>query len=186
MKIPYRFIKAFQKKLDDGQIISKRELWGGKYGIYTDDSDILNVLTHLGFFTNNLDLKEWNPKWEPSDVIFPNINKEEEIKGDLSVTVLLLPGLDKYESVFKNGINSRNWKKVNKHNGLSIAVFNVKWEIEGAYLRDKSFFKRYQTEILYDSKYLKQQLANKQGWKFDVNYFKELRQKYSNIESEKQ
>lgn len=182
VKIPYRFVKTFLKELYKGNISKKRELWGGVDGVYTDDSDILTVLAHSGFFDNTIDLSPWNKGWTKDDIIIPSINKDNEIKGDLSVTILLLPGLKSYESIYSNGINSRSWKEVNRHDGLSFAIFNIKWEIEGSYLRDKSFFKRYQTELSYDEKYMKQMLESKDGWTFDVALYKELKKKFETNE----
>lgn len=181
VKIPYRFVKTFLKELYKGNISKKRELWGGVDGVYTDDSDILTVLAHSGFFDNTIDLTPWNKEWTKDDIIVPTINKDNEIKGDLSVTILLLPGLKSYDSIYSNGINSRSWKEVNKHDGLSFAIFNIKWEIEGSYLRDKSFFKRYQTELSYDEKYMKQMLESKDGWTFDVALYKELKKKFETL-----
>lgn len=175
IKIPYRFIKDFKVNLSNGTIVRKRELWGGVDGVYTDDSDILAVLAHLGFFNDNLDLKNWNESWSPQDIVHPTINEANDIKGDLSVTILLLPALASYESNYANGINSRSWRHVNKHDGLSYAVYNLKWEIEGSYLRDKSFFKRYQTELSYETKYLKQKLDRK-GWNFNMKYYREIKE----------
>ncbi|EGV66596.1 hypothetical protein PSN45_002789 [Yamadazyma tenuis] len=187
VKIPSRFVKSFVQGLETGDVANKREIWGGKHGIYTDDSNILTMLAHLGFFEENgkLDLTGWNPKWSPSDVIFPRINQENHIKGDLSVTLMLLPTLSEYKSVYAHGINTRTWNKLNKHSGLSMAVYNIKWEIDGSYLRDKSFFKRYQTEVAYDLKYLKQSEEAGDGWTFDVKYYHQLKEKYKNMETEK-
>lgn len=177
IKIPYRFVKSFIEDLLPEEIPRRRRLWGGNNGIYTDDSDILTVLAHLGFFNDNLDLTTWNPTWTKQDVVYPLINQDNDIKGDLSVTILLLPALSSYKSVYANGINSRPWDQYNKHNGLSISVFNVKWELEGSFIRDKQFFKRYETEITYDTKYLKQS-----EWKFDYKYYKQLKEKYEKLE----
>lgn len=180
IKIPHRFIKSFKQEFLEGKIERKRELWGGQNGIYTDDSDILTVLYHMGFFNDNIDLTEWNELWTPQDIIVPEINKDKDIKGDLSVTLLILPSLSNYHGFYANGINSRSWKEINRHDGLSYAVSNIKWEIENSYLRDKSFFKRYQTEVAYDLRHMK----HEESWDFDVKYYKQLKQKYEQEKTE--
>lgn len=179
VKIPYRFIKSFLYNLNNGTIAKTRELWGGIDGIYSDDSDVLTVAAHLGFFDDTIDLTTWNPNWTPSDIITPFITKDEEIKGDLSITVLMLPGLKTYDLIYQNGINSRSWKEINKHDGLSLAIYNIEWELEGNYLKDKSFFKRYQTELAYDLRYMNSTSQQQDGWKFDMKLYKELKKKVS-------
>jgi hypothetical protein len=180
MKIPARFIETFKFKLDNNE--TKRELWGGAGGIYTDDSDILSVLAHIGLFNNNINLKPWNKdkNWR---LIQPLISKPGDvIPGDLSVEILLLPPLPQYNGFYANGINSRSWTSPNKHNGLSIAIHNVKWETCDTYLRDKQTFKRYQGEMALDKQLTKDIMNSKPGWKFNVEYYKQLKQKFSDLE----
>lgn len=181
VKIPYAHIRRFRNDFET--VIRKRELWGGAGGVYTDDSDVLCVLTHLGLFSNNIDLKQWNEQWVPADVIKPHTENEEEIEdgiyGDLSVEILLLPRLPLYPGYFANEINSRSWLGNNKHRGLSIAVHNIKWESCGTYLRDKSIFKRYHQELIQDAQENSTNISQKQGWSFNYKYYKELKQKYS-------
>ena len=186
IKIPYKFIKLFKEDLDDGNIPLKRQIWGGASGIYTDDSDILLVLAHLGLFTGKMDLTEWNEKWTLDDIITPLDAKNDpnEIHGDLSVTILLLPLLPDYHGYYANGINSRPWIRYNKHNGLSYAVYNVKWESYGSYLRDKTLFKKYQTELYDDMETTKEELSSKKGWSFNFAYYKKLKHKFEALDSQ--
>lgn len=137
VKIPFRHIILF--KQDIANELITRELWGGASGIYTDDSDILQVLMHLGLFNNTIDLSIWNKKWTTKDLIKPlqsqldnnddgtNFGIDKDVYGDLSVEILLLPNLPKYYGFYQNGINSRSWL-ISYHSGLSFAVYNVKWE----------------------------------------------------------
>lgn len=186
IKIPYKFIKLFKEDLDDGNIPLKRQIWGGASGIYTDDSDILLVLTHLGLFSGNVDLTEWNEKWTSDDIITPLDAKNDasEIHGDLSVTILLLPPLPEYHGYYANGINSKPWIRYNKHNGLSYAVYDVKWEGYGSYLRDKTLFKRYQTELYEDIETTKEELSTKKGWSFNFAYYKQLKHKFETLDKQ--
>lgn len=174
VKIPYRHVSEHLVNMDN--VVRRRELWGGASGVYTDDSDILSVLTHLGLFENKADLKTWNPQWETKDLIRPlGGDDEDEVYGDLSVEVLLLPPLPQYHGYYAHGINSRTWAELNHHSGLSIAIHNIKWESCGAYLRDASIFRRYQTEMMRDKQ---ESFKQKGGWKFDHKYYKELKGKF--------
>ena len=191
VKIPYAHIRRF--KLDFETVIRKRELWGGAGGVYTDDSDLLCVLTHLGLFNNTIDLKQWNSKWVPADIIKPHTQESENdpqdidhgVYGDLSVEILLLPRLPLYPGYYANQINSRSWIGNNKHRGLSIAIHNIKWESCGTYLRDKSIFKRYHQELIQDTQENHSNISQKQGWSFNYKYYKELKQKYSEVSDSK-
>ena len=186
IKIPYKFIKLFKEDLDDDNIPLKRQIWGGAGGVYTDDSDVLLVLAHLGLFNGKIDLTEWNEKWTSDDIITPLDAKNDpnEIHGDLSVTILLLPSLPDYHGYYANGINSRLWIRYNKHNGLSYAVYNVKWEGYGSYLRDKTLFKRYQTELYDDMETTKEELSSKKGWSFNFAYYKKLKHKFETLDNQ--
>lgn len=163
LKIPNRFIEPFKRKLKANE--TTRELWGGAGGIYTDDSDILCVLAHLGLFEDKSEksnLKLWG---QPSDyeIIEP---MGDNSNNDLSVEIILLPPLPSYHGYYANGINSRSWTGPDKHDGLSIAVHNIKWETCDTYLHDKQTFKRYQGELSQDKQILKNQQNQKPGWSF--------------------
>ena len=72
----------------------KRELWGTE--VYTDDSDLVCVLRHLGHTFSN---------------------------EDLCVDLLILPQLRAYQGSLKSGLVSRSW---DKHDGISYMVLNIK------------------------------------------------------------
>ncbi|KAG2732840.1 hypothetical protein G9P44_003830 [Scheffersomyces stipitis] len=199
IKIPFHFIDKFIHEFESSVII-KRELWGGASGAYTDDSDILSILAHNGFFHDKMDLTQWNPNWTRNDIIKPlNINvnvdskappseqdsdEHAEIYGDLSVELLLLPPLPEYHGFYANGINSRSWTSANKHNGLSIAVYNVKWESFGAHLRSRLISKRSASELAKDSNDNAKVLNGKRGWSFDYAYYKQLKNKFAALDTE--
>lgn len=183
IKIPYRFIRLYLEEVETGEIKEKRELWGGAGGIYTDDSDILTVLSHLGLFADSLDLTTWNPSWKKLDFIKPATLKYDDnnvLLADLSVTLVLLPNLPSYQGFFSNGINSRSWNRSSAnnlaHTGLSYAVYNVKYESLGSYLKEKTIFKKYESELQEDQGYLEELRAQK-GWSFNYKLFKEISQK---------
>lgn len=187
IKIPYRFIKYFKESLNYGSVKQDRELWGGASGIYTDDSDILSILTHIGLFNDSkdVDLSDWNNKWNKNDIIYPKNTKQDE-HTDLSVTVLILPNLPKYHGFYNNGINSRSWLDNNhSHNGLSIAIYNIKFEKIGSYLNERLIFKKYQAEQAKDYHKFQNEIQNsKSGWKFDYKCYKKINQKYEKLEEE--
>lgn len=181
VKIPYRFVKSFILQFTAGRIQKKRELWGGLGGIYTDDSDILSVLCHLGLFDDKLDLTDTNSSWTKADLVRPMSVQQDEDNVDLldlSVTLLLLPTLKKYQGFFKNGINSRTWDNVSPHDGLSFAVYNVKWETYENSTGDRNLHKIAQRENLSDLLEEQKFIETDHGWQFDYKYFKQLQEKY--------
>ncbi|WPK23648.1 hypothetical protein PUMCH_000890 [Australozyma saopauloensis] len=176
VKIPYRFIKAFIEDFTAGTVQRKRELWGGAGGIYTDDSDILSVLCHLGLFDDDLDLTACNSEWEPSNVIKPlKILKDADDVEllDLSVTLIIYPGLNAYHGYYKNGINSRSWAHKLQHDGLSYGVFQVKWETCIMSMDERSIYKKSALEIEADRLY-EASNTSKGGWRFDHKLYQRL------------
>ena len=172
-KIPYRFIKAFIEEFTVGAVSKKRRLWGGAGGLYTDDSDILYVLCHLGLFDDTLDLTDCNPDWTPHDVIKPlRILKDSDDVDllDLSVTLLMYPALTAYHGFCKNGIKSRSWTRGLRHDGLSYGVYQVKWESCALSMHERSIFKSAAQELEQDRLYHAQIRATKGGWVFDQKF----------------
>ena len=184
MKVPSRFVKQTQNELKTRGFLTNRNLWGGASGIYTDDSDILLVLAHAGFFNGKMDLSEWNSSWSPQDIIKPPSFSSRNLdnEGDLSVTILLFPSLSSYLGFFANGVNSRTWKDRPRHSGLSYAIFNVKWESLGAFLHDSAIFKRYYREITEDFNYNEDVHVPKSTWSFNIPYYKQLQKRYQKLE----
>ena len=70
--VPFRHIIWFKQDMRNEIVQRKRLVWGGASGVYTDDSDILYVLMHMGFFNQDenddegeeleteMDLGVWN------------------------------------------------------------------------------------------------------------------------------
>lgn len=189
VKIPYRFVKEFVLQFTAGKVQRKRELWGGTAGIYTDDSDLLSVLCHLGLFDDNLDLSETNTSWKKQDLVRP-LRVQQDVDGvellDLSVTILLLPTLKKYRGLYRNGLNSRTWDGISPHDGLSYSVYNVKWETYEISASERNLLKLTQKENLSDSIAERTIVQNGQGWQFNYKYYRELQAKYKQEESVKE
>lgn len=178
VKIPYRFIKQFIEEFTLGKIQKKRELWGGASGIYTDDSDILAVLCHLGLFDDALDLTPNNIDWKPTDVVKP-LKVATDANGvhllDLSVTLLMLPALRHYEGYYSNGINSRTWNADNVHDGLSMCVYSVKWETMEASVTDRNVQKRSVLELEAEKENRKRVIEGGGGWKFNRKLYDQVK-----------
>lgn len=183
VKIPYKHVKLFKEQLEIGLVPESRAVWGGVSGVYTDDSDVLLALAHSGLFDNTLDLSSWNHGWKPTDVVVPlNAIKDDlGIYGDLSVTLLLLPGLSNYTGFYANRFNSRSWKGPKRHAGLSFAIYDVKWESIGAYLRDRSLFKLSRRELVED--FGDSRESTGKPWQFKRSYYDEIKRKYANVDS---
>lgn len=178
MKIQYRFIKGFIDDFTAGIVQHKREIWGGAGGIYTDDSDLLTVLCHLGLFDCTLDLTSINPDWEPTDVVRPlKVQKDSDDIDmlDLSVTLIMYPSLNAYHGFCKNGINSRSWVHGLLHDGLSYGVFQVKWETCSMSMDERSIYKKSAVEIEEDRLYEAGVVSARGGWKFDHKLYHRLR-----------
>ncbi|WBW73089.1 transcriptional regulatory protein Rxt3 [Schizosaccharomyces osmophilus] len=81
--------------------LGKRELWGTD--VYTDDSDIVTMLAHCGYFS-----------------LFKPLTKIAV------VDLFILPPLLGYKGTRKNQIESRSW--TSRQDGLSIKVKNQEWK----------------------------------------------------------
>ncbi|KAF3992453.1 hypothetical protein FT663_00733 [Candidozyma haemuli var. vulneris] len=188
VKIPYKFVKEFLENCTTEKVQRKRELWGGAGGIYTDDSDILAVLKHLGVFDDNADLSEINGNWKKQEIVKPLV-VHKDADGvellDLSVTLLLLPTLKQYYGFYKNGLNARSWLGDEPHSGLSYGVWSVKWETYNAFAGDKYIRKRAQREFEEDREIQKGIVEKGRGWRFDYKCYRELKTKFTKLDAGK-
>lgn len=180
VKIPYKHIKEFLASVSQGSAQYKRELWGGRAGMYTDDSDLLYVLCHLGLFDGKLDLSECNSTWTSTDLTRP-ASTQKDADGiellDLSVTLLLLPGLEQYRGFYRNGLNSRSWVDRPAHSGLSFAVYNIKWETFLLSTGERALSKWARLEYIEDKIASARIRSQKNGWTFDPMLLRGLKQK---------
>lgn len=188
VKIPYKHIKQFLEQMSEGKVQRTRELWGGAGGLYTDDSNLLSVLCHLGLFSGNFNLTDCNDTWTKADVVRPLVVKRDSDGVellDLSVTLLMLPTIKQYHGFFRNGINSRSWIGDSVHDGLSFGVFSVKWETYVSSLSERNLRKIAQRENMDDREAEEDLLTARKGWKFDYKCYKELKEKFSTMETSK-
>lgn len=114
-----KFLASNSKRLEN------RELWGTD--IYTDDSDPLLALKHVGFFETNIDglVRKRTPA---------NMHNQDNVIGgefvpsesSLEVTVLLLDCLQGYFGLNRYGIVARSWLDSVPHDGLSFGIYEIK------------------------------------------------------------
>lgn len=145
VKIPSVYLDQRSRE----EITSRRAIWGTD--IYTDDSDIIAACIHAGWFRG---------AWSPDvDVSLLDLDIEPEAKGavqaptdidgviaappatgpmhvppnrDCHVTILILPLLQKYSSLVRFGIKSREWGGKHDgyrsiHDGLSFMISSIRW-----------------------------------------------------------
>ena len=153
VKVP----RAHLTPLAREEITSRRAIWGTD--IYTDDSDVVAACIHSGWIRGEwgedvdpdlLDLRKSTSKAQSragpasaddphQDVLTapPPTGPVHVPPGrDLHVTVLILPGLEKYAGSTRYGISSREWGGVYnghraEHDGISFMIWNVRW-VDGA------------------------------------------------------
>ncbi|CAM0138536.1 hypothetical protein VKS41_007155 [Umbelopsis sp. WA50703] len=114
----------------DNKMVKKRALWGTD--IYTDDSDIVAIIIHTGQYEA--------PYQEPqvklnSDVLLAmsgtaavveprRVEVDKNIPDhDISVTLRVLPKLQRYTGTIRHNLKSRQWGS--NHDGMSIYVESV-------------------------------------------------------------
>lgn len=129
------------------EITSRRAVWGTD--IYADDSDVIAACIHQGWFKGawpqgvdesllGLELNE-DGAVQPApslDAIWtnppPSGPADVPRNRDLHVTILVLPLLNKYGSITRFGIKSREWGGKydgyhSVHDGLSFMILSIQW-----------------------------------------------------------
>ncbi|KAF9113708.1 hypothetical protein BGX27_000979 [Mortierella sp. AM989] len=123
--------------------VKKRELWGTD--IYTDDSDIVAMLIHNGFFippmsVNSSDQDSIQPMGQQHNFA-PEPIKHICPGYDLAVTLRVLPKLVKYQGSIRHRIKSRTWRT--GHDGVSLKIESIRKMCPGEALnRGRSQSKR--------------------------------------------
>lgn len=151
MRVPRTYLTPEKRE----EICRRRFLWG--VDVYTDDSDALATAIHAGWirgeWSHDVDEEmleltgESNGSGEKAsrgrkvqaqpEMEIPDIMNEPLPTGpivppkdlDAHITLLLLPPLEKYASVTRNGLKSREWG--GNHDGLSFMVLRIEWVDEG-------------------------------------------------------
>jgi len=144
------------------EITIRRAVWGTD--IYTDDSDIIAACIHQGWFKGawpagvdedllGLELNEngTTPVLQTLDEVWtrppPSGPADVPKNRDLNVNILILPLLDKYSSITRFGLRSREWGGKydgyhSVHDGLSFKIQSIQWVdgvdgMDGRSVRDR-------------------------------------------------
>lgn len=155
-------MRAYLDHKSREEITIRRAVWGTD--IYTDDSDIIAACIHQGWFKGawpadvdehllGLELAEDGtlPIFQPLDEVWtkppPSGPADAPKNRDLNVNILILPLLDKYSSVTRFGIRSREWGRKydgyhSVHDGLSFMIQSIQWVdgvdgVEGRSIHDR-------------------------------------------------
>jgi len=123
-------------------ICNRRAIWGTE--IYTDDSDVVAAAVHSGWIRGDFgifddDLRDIFPDEfdEKSHIVNDDTKSLENLerkpvkpvnipeRKDMHITVLLLPGLERYTSTNMHHVTSRSWD--DGHDGLSFAIWKIKF-----------------------------------------------------------
>lgn len=125
------------------EITSRKAVWGTD--IYTDDSDVIAACIHQGWFRGEwdedvdtsllgLELKEGPPDSPKSYLTEPPFKgpMHVPVNRDCHITILVLPLLEKYSSITRFGLRSREWGGNRDgyqgvHDGLSFMIMSVRW-----------------------------------------------------------
>ncbi|CAZ82593.1 unnamed protein product [Tuber melanosporum] len=146
VRIPRRFLSAEQRR----DVHRRRCVWGTE--VYTDDSDVLGVLVHLGKVPGVL------PEGATPDLVAETGCRKTTSRGDITnmlstipspvrkkgkgahaadegptiqpgkdliVNLLILPTLQKYTGSVRNALKSRSWNTI--HDGMSYSIWDMEW-----------------------------------------------------------
>ncbi|KAF3925738.1 hypothetical protein AA313_de0210133 [Arthrobotrys entomopaga] len=137
------------------RVCKKRLLWGAE--VYSDDSNILAVLVHLGYIPAVRDGHEVSEFAEAHDAVVaklsatkrrgaggsrgremaaaamaetgaPKVSGTVQVGKDVLVKIVIVGNLGRYASVVRYGLKSRSWD--DGHDGMGFMVEDVKW-VEG-------------------------------------------------------
>ncbi|KAF8946824.1 hypothetical protein BGZ47_011215 [Haplosporangium gracile] len=110
----------------DNAKVKKRELWGTD--IYTDDSDVVAILIHAGYF-----IPPTNSQCTDEDSFHPTSQHHNFVSNpikhicpgfDLAVTLRVMPKLIKYQGSIRHRIKSRTWST--GHDGVSFKIESIR------------------------------------------------------------
>jgi hypothetical protein len=162
------------------EITARRAVWGTD--IYTDDSDIIAACIHQGWFRGawpddidislldlEIDTADEARKPSPDDTLTdppPTGPVPVPPKRDCHVTILILPTLEKYSSMTRFGLRSREWGAKRDgyrgvHDGLSFRIMSVKFVdgMDGAEGRSGKERRKLFLDLAADK-----ELAEEQAW----------------------
>ncbi|KAJ9649300.1 hypothetical protein H2199_000075 [Coniosporium tulheliwenetii] len=149
IRVPRYYLQPDQRE----EICLRRNVWGTE--IYTDDSDPVAAAIHAGWIRG-----EWGEDVDPdyllelataaANISNNNNNQPDDIpetmlaplpsgpvvpppNTDLHITILILPGLEKYAASTRFGLRSRAWGVTDaEHSGLSFKILRLDWVDEAS------------------------------------------------------
>ena len=140
--IPAEIVCQFINHMRSNKRWRNGEIWGTD--VYTDDSDILLVLMHLGVFQTkdtgnengyNMSSKSVSPTQRRTPVNSDNIDNvigtwdsKHPEQTDLIVNILILDTLIGYQGSKRYGLRSRDWFGAQEHDGLSYGVYSIEFK----------------------------------------------------------
>ncbi|KAG0374994.1 hypothetical protein BGX24_009674 [Mortierella sp. AD032] len=110
----------------DNVKVKRREVWGTD--IYTDDSDVVAMLIHAGYF-----IPPTHAQCTDEDSLQPIHQHHNFVSGpikhicpgfDLAVTLRVMPKLIKYQGSIRHRIKSRTWNT--GHDGVSFRIESIR------------------------------------------------------------
>lgn len=130
--IPAEIISNYLNGDADNKRWVNREIWGSD--VYTDDSDLLLVLSHLGVFqsitspssSTILQRTPVNPK--DKDHVIGHWDPNHVENTDLIVNLLILDTLQSYQGSNRFGLRSRDWLGPQLHDGLSYGIYSIEFK----------------------------------------------------------
>ncbi|CAL9732063.1 transcriptional regulatory protein Rxt3p [Monosporozyma unispora] len=116
--IPNEIISQYLKDPLSNKRWVNNEIWGSD--IYTDDSDIILVLKHMGVFQKVITID-----CICEDAVMGQWNIEN---SDIIVKLLILDTLQSYQGSKRNGIRTRDWLGPQLHDGLSYGIYSIEFK----------------------------------------------------------
>ncbi|KAF9972887.1 hypothetical protein BGZ73_003921 [Actinomortierella ambigua] len=112
----------------DNPKVRKRYLWGTD--IYTDDSDIVAMIIHMGLFipplsSQSTEQEQFMPQTQQHNFVeYQAVPRHLCPAFDLAVTLRVQPRLVKYQGSIRQRIRSRSWRT--QHDGVSLKVESIR------------------------------------------------------------
>jgi len=142
VRIPRRFLSEQQRR----DVHRRRCVWGTE--VYTDDSDVLGALIHLGKIPGVLPegvepavisdksrkvIVHGSTSKGKKNGAISRLKENGEIAQppalvagkDLVVNLLILPTLERYTGTTRNALKSRSWNTI--HDGMSYSIWDMEW-----------------------------------------------------------
>ncbi|KAF9161065.1 hypothetical protein DFQ26_004904 [Actinomortierella ambigua] len=113
----------------DNAKVRKRYLWGTD--IYTDDSDVVAMIIHMGLFipplsSQSTEQEQFLPQTQQHNFVeYQSVPRHLCPGFDLAVTLRVQPRLVKYQGSIRHRIRSRSWRRT-QHDGVSLKVESIR------------------------------------------------------------